>query len=85
MSTAIDAIYEKGVFKPIEHIKLREYQQVQVIINSFDATKWESEFKTLLEEIHRHTIKFSSTKIEDDITFASKELKEEYCAKTGLS
>lgn len=85
MSAVISAIYEGGVFKPIGHVHLKEHQPVELMINPINSVKWESEFKALLESIHRHTAKFSSTEIEDDITLASKEVKEEHRVQIGLS
>jgi predicted DNA-binding antitoxin AbrB/MazE fold protein len=32
MSKAIDAIYENGVFKPLEKVSLKEHERVHIII-----------------------------------------------------
>jgi predicted DNA-binding antitoxin AbrB/MazE fold protein len=80
--TTIPAVYEKGVFKPLEIINLKEHQPVEITISTIESTHWKLEFNSLLESIHHHTAKFSSSEIESDITLAAEEVKEKEHVKT---
>lgn len=82
LPSTITAVYEEGVFKPLQDIPIQEHQQVEITINPLDDSKWKSEFNSLLESIHHHTAKFSSKEIEGDITAASLEVKKEYHHRT---
>ena len=50
MSKSISAIYEDGMFKPLQHINLREHQRVKLeIIPELETSLVESQKRALLE------------------------------------
>ena len=73
MPEVITAIYERGVFKPLQEIILREHQRVKLILEP--NIRWHREFRNLLERIHNRTAKFTSAEIEKDITFAYRQVR----------
>jgi predicted DNA-binding antitoxin AbrB/MazE fold protein len=72
MSKVIDAIFEDGVFKPLEKIRLKDKQQVQIKILSDD---WQRRFEKVLKSIRIKTAKFPPEEIEADIEEAIKEVR----------
>lgn len=79
MSILIDAIYEKGILRPLQPLNLKENDRVKIAIDLED--QWEKAFESLLNSIHKRTGKYSSEEIEADITQASLEVKESRCAR----
>jgi predicted DNA-binding antitoxin AbrB/MazE fold protein len=78
MSRVIDAIYENGVFKPLEGVKMKEHEKVTIKIISSD--EWLKRFNRIIEKIHKKTAQFPPEEIEADIKEAIKEVRE---AKRG--
>lgn len=79
MSTkVIDAVFENGVFKPLEKVKVKEHERVSIKIVSHD--EWRKQFDRIIKKIHKQTAKFSSGEIEADIAEAVKEVR---AAKRG--
>jgi len=78
MSKVIDAVFENGVFKPLEKIKVKEHEKVSIKIVSHD--EWRKQFDRIIKKIHKQTAKFSSEEIEADIAEAIKEVR---AAKRG--
>jgi predicted DNA-binding antitoxin AbrB/MazE fold protein len=79
MPRTINAIYENGVFKPLEPISLREHERVTLDINLDKRLR--KQLKELTERIYKRTDKYSSTEIESNITEAFREVQETYRAK----
>lgn len=78
MSKIINAVYEDGVFKPLEKIKIKEHERVSIKIIFHD--EWRKQFDRIIKKIHKQTAKFSSEEIEAEITEAIKEVR---AAKRG--
>lgn len=78
MPKTINAIYENGVFKPLEPISLKEHERVTLDINLDD--KLRQQLKDLTENIYKKTDKYSSEGIEANITEACREVQETYRA-----
>lgn len=76
MPRTIDAIYENGVFKPLQEIDIdiKEHERVEIRILFKD--EWQKRFTLLIEKIHRKTVQYSSEEIEADIAQAIKEVRE---------
>jgi predicted DNA-binding antitoxin AbrB/MazE fold protein len=74
MSKIIDAIFENGVFKPIQDVQVKEHQKVAIKIIFSD--EWQSRFSKIISKIHQKSIQYSSRDIEDDITKAIEEVRE---------
>jgi len=78
MSKVIDAIYENGVFKPLEKVDIKEHEKVEIKIVSRDD--WQQRFDRIIGKIHKKSSQFSAEEIEADIAGAIKEVRE---AKRG--
>ena len=76
MAKTINAIYENGVFKPLEHISLKEHERVTLDINLEEQLR--NQLKELTEGIYKRTDKYSAKEIEDNITEAFSEVQETY-------
>ena len=79
MAKTINAIYENGVFKPLEPISLKEHERVTLDINLEEQLR--NQLKELIERIYKRTDKYSAKEIEDNITVAFSEVQEPYRAK----
>lgn len=78
MSQAINAIYENGVFKPLEKVSFKEHEKVEIKVLSVD--NWQKRFDRIIKKIHKKTSRFSPEEIEADIATAIKEVRK---AKVG--
>ena len=74
MSKIIDAIYEDGVFKPIQNVEVKEHEKVSLKIISVD--EWQSRFNRIIEKIHKRSTRYTSEEIESDISQATIEVRE---------
>ncbi len=79
MPKTINAIYENGVFKPLEPISLSEHEKVRLDINLDERLR--KQLKELTEDIYKRTDKYSSEEIEANITEAYREVQESYRVK----
>ncbi len=79
MAKTINAIYENGVFKPLEPISLKEHERVTLDINL--DMRLRKQLKKLSERVYGKTDKYSSREIEANITAAFKEVQGIYRAK----
>ena len=79
MPKTINAIYENGVFKPLEPVSLKEHEKVKLDINLDERLR--NQFKKLTESIYKRTDRYSSEEIEANITEAFREVQETYRAK----
>jgi len=74
MPKVIDAVFENGVFKPLQSVDVKEHEKVAIKILSLD--EWQSRFNRIIEKIHKKTAQYSTEEIEADIAQAIKEVKE---------
>ncbi|MEK6591201.1 MAG: antitoxin family protein [Nitrospinota bacterium] len=79
MLKTINAIYEDGVFKPLEPISMDEHEKVRLDINLDERLR--KQLEELTENIYKRTDKYSSKEIEANITEAYREVQEIYRAK----
>lgn len=75
MTHIINAVFENGVFKPLQKVDIKEHEKVTIKI--LDLDDWQMRFNQIIERIHQKTRQFPSEEIESDITQAIKEVKEE--------
>lgn len=75
MTKIITAVYAKGVFKPLAHVKLQENQKVRISVTDEDPDRSDKKWSALLKTVHRRNRKFSSKEVEADITAAIKEVR----------
>lgn len=74
MAEVINAIFENGVFKPLEKIEMKEHEKVTIKILSVD--QWQSRFDRVIEKIHKKAKQYTPEEIETDISQAIKEVRE---------
>ena len=75
MSKIIDAIFEDGVFKPVQTVEVKEHEKVSLKIISVD--EWQSRFNRIIEKIQKQSIRYTSQEIESDISQAITEIRED--------
>ena len=75
MAQVINAIFENGVFKPLEKIRIKEHEKVTIKI--FSTDQWQSRFSCKIEKIHKKANHYSPEEIEEDISQAIKDIREE--------
>ncbi|OGW17440.1 MAG: hypothetical protein A3G93_16755 [Nitrospinae bacterium RIFCSPLOWO2_12_FULL_45_22] len=75
MSKIIDAVFENGVFKPLQEVEAKEHEKVTIKIIYLD--EWQSRFNRIIEKIHKKATQYTSEEIESDISHAIKEVREE--------
>lgn len=73
MTQTIQAVYEHGVLKPLQHLRLKEHERVNVQVISI--TKWRKALEKLLARVQSQAAKFSAEEIEQDITLAVEEVR----------
>lgn len=78
MPKVIDAVFEDGVFKPLQSVEVKEHEKVAIKILSLD--EWQSRFNRIIEKIHKKTAQYPTEEIEADIAQAIKEVRK---AKSG--
>ena len=75
MSQVITAIFEKGVFKPMQNVEVQEHEKVTIKVVSMND--WQTRFDRITEKIHKKAALYGSTEIESDILQAITEVREE--------
>jgi predicted DNA-binding antitoxin AbrB/MazE fold protein len=75
MSKVIEAIFEKGVFKPLQDVGIKEHEKVAIKVISLD--EWQTRFNQIIERIHRKAAQYTHEEIETDISEAIKKVREE--------
>jgi len=81
VSKVIDAVYENGVFKPLEDIELKEHERVSLKVINHE--EWSKRFNEIIGRIREKTSKFSSEELEADIEEAIKEVRGEKRGRQG--
>ncbi len=74
MSKTIEAIFENGVFKPLQKVDLKDHEQVEIKV--VPKGEWERRFNLLIGKIQKKSVKYSVEEIESDISQAIKEVRE---------
>ena len=74
MSRIIDAIYENGVFKPLQDVEVKEHEKVTIKIISLDD--WQKRFRCIIEKIHEKSARYTLDEIESDIAHSIKEARQ---------
>ena len=73
MSRVINAVFENGVFKPLQDIDIKEHEKVTIKVIPLD--EWQERFNRVIKKIHEKTSKFTPEEIEADIAEAIKEVR----------
>lgn len=74
MSKTIEAIFENGVFKPLQKVDIKEHEQVEIKV--IPRGEWERRFNRLIGKLHKKSLKYPAEEIEADISQAIKEVRE---------
>lgn len=75
MSKVINAIFENGVFKPLQEVQIKEHERVEIKIISLDD--WKTRFSRIIDKIHKKAAQYTPQEIESDIAEAIKKVREE--------
>jgi len=75
MTKIINAIFENGVFKPLEKIDIKEHEKVEIRVLSKD--EWQKRFNRIIENIQNKAAQYKNNEIEADITQTIKEVRKE--------
>ena len=81
MAEVINAVFENGVFKPLDKIEMKEHEKVTIKILSLD--QWQSRFHRVIEKIQKRANQYTPEEIEIDISQAIKEVREEERGNQG--
>ncbi len=81
MSKVINAIFENGVFKPLQHVEVKEHEKVAIKIISLD--EWQHRFNGIIKKIHEKTSHYTAEEIETDIAHTIKEARKENRGRKG--
>ncbi len=73
MSRSINAIFENGVFKPLQEVRIKEHERVEIKILSRD--EWQKRFNRIIKKIHKRAAQYTPQEIESDIVQAIKEVR----------
>lgn len=77
MSQIITAIFENGVFKPLQKVDIKEHEKIEIKILSVD--EWQKRFNHIIKKIHQKASQYSLEEIETDIAETIKEVRAEKC------
>jgi predicted DNA-binding antitoxin AbrB/MazE fold protein len=75
MSQVIRAIYENGVFKPLQDVSVRDHEKVTLKVVPLDD--WQARFAAVIARLRARTAVASPEEIEEDIRLALAESREE--------
>ena len=73
MQRVIRAVYENGVLKPLERVRMSNRKVCLVSI--YPEDEWRKDFEALLHRVHRRTQHHASADIEAEITAARAEVR----------
>ena len=73
MQRVIRAVFEKGMLKPLERVRLGE--QKVCLVSIYPEDEWNKDFEALLARMRRKARRHAPADIEDDITAARAEVK----------
>jgi len=73
MQRVIRAVYENGVLKPLQRVRMSERKIC--LLSIYPEEEWRKDFEALLNRIHRRTQRHASADVEADITAARAEVK----------
>jgi predicted DNA-binding antitoxin AbrB/MazE fold protein len=73
MAQIIEAVFENGVFRPLQPVKITDREVVSIKILS--SGEWQSRFARVIEKIHKNAAQYRAEEIEADILSAVKEVR----------
>jgi predicted DNA-binding antitoxin AbrB/MazE fold protein len=73
MERTFQAVFEKGVLRPLEPLRLKERSRVTVTL--CEESKWRNDFERLMRKMSRRTRTIPQKEIEAEVTQARAEVK----------
>lgn len=73
MPKTIEAVYEDGVFKPLDQVPLPEHSRICLTLSP--PKDWSEKFRRLLKKVHQRTKDIPPEAIERDITLVSRKAR----------
>jgi len=73
MSQVVEAVFENGVFRPLQPVEITDRQVVSIKILS--SGEWQSRFTRVIEKIQKNTAQYHAEEIEADVLSAVKEVR----------
>ncbi len=73
MQRVIRAVFENGMLKPLERLRVGEKKVC--LVSVYPEETWHNDFEAILRRTHRKTSRHRPSEIEDDITAARAEVK----------
>ena len=73
MERTFQAVFEKGVLRPLEPLRLKEKSRVTVTL--CEENKWRNEFDRLMRKMSRRTRSTPQKEIEAEVSQARAEVK----------
>ena len=73
MERTFRAVFEKGVLRPLEPLRLKERSRVTVTL--CEESKWRNDFERLMRKMSRRTRTIPQKEIEAEVTQARAEVK----------
>jgi predicted DNA-binding antitoxin AbrB/MazE fold protein len=73
MERTFQAVFEKGVLRPLEPLRLKERSRVTVTL--CEESKWRNDFERLMRKMSRRTRTTPQKEIEAEVTQARAEVK----------
>jgi predicted DNA-binding antitoxin AbrB/MazE fold protein len=75
MERLINAVFENGVFRPMQDVQVREHEKVTIKIVLNDD--WQRRFDCIMEKIHQKSAHYNADVIEADIAAEIKKVRED--------
>jgi predicted DNA-binding antitoxin AbrB/MazE fold protein len=73
MEQTFQAVFEKGVLRPLEPLRLKEKSRVTVTL--CEESKWRNDFDRLMRKMSQRTRSLPQKEIEAEVTQARAEVK----------
>jgi predicted DNA-binding antitoxin AbrB/MazE fold protein len=73
MQRVIRAVYENGVLRPLQRVRMRERKVC--LLSVYPEEEWRHDFEALLRRTHKRANRHAAADIEADITAARAEAK----------
>ena len=73
MAHVIQAVFENGVFKPLQSVTLHDRERVELKVVSID--EWQTRFREVIQRVRARASDAAPDEIEEDIGLARREVR----------
>jgi len=63
MSQVMEAIFENGVFRPLQKVEAKEHEKVEIKILSHD--EWQNRFNLIIKKIQKKAAQYKGEEIDE--------------------